>query len=154
MWHRKKSDKSKKDFRGEDLNLLQGLEPKAADINTTFIMSKEEKDETRFIWKGAAKKYTLHLIDVKNPGRTFKAPIEDSVTIGRKAEQADIVIDYEKSVSARHCRICERDGKFYVEDLGSSNGTLVNGIPLREEMELYSESTLTLGRLELKVQIR
>ena len=154
MWHRKKSDKSKKNFRREDFNPLQGSEPGAADIDTTFIMSKEEKDETRFIWKGAAKKYTLHLIDVKNPGRTFKAPIEGSVTIGRKAEESDIVINYEKSVSARHCRISVRDGKFYVEDLGSSNGTLINGIPVMEEMELYSESTLTLGRLDLKVQIR
>ena len=154
MWYRKKSDKSRKNFRREDFNPLQGAEPKSADIDTTFIMSKEEKDETRFIWKGAAKKYTLHLTDVKNPGRTFKAPIEGSVTIGRKAEGTDIVIDYEKSVSARHCRISVRDGKFYVEDLGSSNGTLINGIPVMEEMELYSESTLTLGRLDLKVQIR
>lgn len=154
MWHRKKSDKSKKDFRREDCKPLQDAGAESADIDTTFIMSKEEKDETQFIWKGAAKKYTLHLTDVKNPGRTFKAPIEGAVTIGRKAEEADIVIDYEKSVSARHCRISERDGKFYVEDLHSSNGTLINGIPLQEEMELYSESTLTLGRLEIKVQIR
>lgn len=154
MWHRKKSNKSKKDFRRENFNPIQDVGTESADIDTTFIMSKEEKDETQFIWKGAAKKYTLHLTDVKNPGRTFKAPIEDTVTIGRKAEEADIVINYEKSVSARHCRISVRDGKFYVEDLDSSNGTLINGIPVREEMELYSESILSLGRLELKVQIR
>jgi len=154
MWHRLKSDKPKKDFRREDFNPLQDAEPESADTDTTLIMSREEKDETRLIWKGTAKKYTLHLTDVKNPGRTFKAPIEGAVTIGRKAEKADIVIDYEKSVSAGHCRISARDGKFYVEDLDSSNGTLINGIPVREEMELYSESTLTLGRLELKVQIR
>lgn len=154
MWHRKKSDKSKMDFRKEDLDLLQKTESEPPDIDTTFIMSKEEKDGTRFIWKGASKKYTLHLTDVENPGRAFKAPLEGTVTIGRKAGEADIVIDYEKSVSARHCRISEQDGKFYVEDLDSSNGTLINGIPVTEKMELYSESTLTLGRLELKVQIR
>lgn len=154
MWHLKKSDKTKKDFRGEDFNPIQKSEPAVSDIDTTFIMSKEEKDDTRFIWKGTSKEYTLHLTDVKNPGRTFKAPIDGAVTIGRKAEESDIAIDYEKSVSARHCRISVRDGKFYVEDLNSANGTLINGIPVLKEMELYSESTLTLGRLQLKVQIR
>lgn len=154
MWQHKKSDKSKKDFRRKDFGQLHDKESESADIDTTFIMSKEEKDETRLIWKGTAKEYTLHLTDVKNPGRTFKAPIESAVTIGRKAEKADIVIDYEKSVSAGHCKISVSDGKFYVEDLESANGTLINGIPVREKMELYSESVLTLGRLELKVQIR
>lgn len=56
------------------------------------------------MWTGAARKYTLHLTDIKNPGRTFMAPIGEGIIIGRKAGQADIVIDCEKSVSARHCR--------------------------------------------------
>ncbi|MCM1122690.1 MAG: FHA domain-containing protein [Eubacterium sp.] len=154
MWYHKKSDKTKKGRKEEEFYPLQEAEQAVPDIDTTFIMSKEEKEETRLIWKGTSKEYTLHLTDVNNPGRTFKAPIDGSVTVGRKAEESDIAIDYERSVSARHCRISARDGKFYVEDLDSANGTLINGIPVMEEMELYSESTLTLGRLQLKVQIR
>ncbi|MBD5486335.1 MAG: FHA domain-containing protein [Lachnospiraceae bacterium] len=154
MWHRKKTDKAKETVWQEECGLLQEPEVSSNEIDTTLILPKEEREGTLHIWKGEPKKYMLHLTDVKNPGRTYKAPVEGAVTIGRKAAEADIVIDYEQSVSARHCRISERDGKFYVEDLNSSNGTLVNGIPLTEEMELYSESTLALGRLELKVQIR
>jgi hypothetical protein len=35
-------------------------------------------------------------------------------------------IDQEAKVSRRHARILQRDGSFYVEDLGSTNGTYVN----------------------------
>lgn len=154
MWCRKKAEKAKKDIRKEEYELFREPEPSSGDIDTTLVMSREEKDETRRIWSGEPRKYVIYLTDVKNPGRVFKAPVGEAVVIGRKAEESDIVINYEKTVSAAHCRISERNGKFYIEDLHSSNGSLVNGIPLTEEMELYSESTLALGRLELKVQIR
>jgi pSer/pThr/pTyr-binding forkhead associated (FHA) protein len=35
-------------------------------------------------------------------------------------------IDQEAKVSRRHARILKREGKFFVEDLGSTNGTYVN----------------------------
>ena len=115
---------------------------------------KKDPDDTHRIWTGETRTHTLYLTDVKNPGQTFQAPMKDSVIIGRNAKEADIVLDYDRSVSGRHCRIRERDGKFYVEDLQSSNGSLLNGIRLLEEMEIYSGSILTLGRVEMKVQIR
>lgn len=35
-------------------------------------------------------------------------------------------IDQEAKVSRRHARILQREGKFFVEDLGSTNGTYIN----------------------------
>ena len=35
-------------------------------------------------------------------------------------------VDHEAKVSRRHARILVRDGKFYLEDLGSTNGTYIN----------------------------
>jgi hypothetical protein len=35
-------------------------------------------------------------------------------------------VDHEAKVSRRHARILARDGKFYLEDLGSTNGTYIN----------------------------
>lgn len=72
----------------------------------------------------------------------------------REAGDASLVIDYEKSLSGRHCQVSERNGKFYVKDLQSSNGTLLNGVRILAEMELCSGSILTLGRLEMKVEIK
>lgn len=151
MLHRKKIDKKEKEW--EVLKELSEDKHASSD-EKTLLLSEENADGTRMMWTGAARQYTLHLTDIKNPGRTFAAPIGEGVVIGRKAEEADIVIDYERSVSARHCRIFERDGKFYVEDLKSSNGSLLNGIRLEEETEVCTGNLLTLGRAELKIQIR
>ena len=47
------------------------------------------------------------------------------ITIGR-AEDSTLVIT-DDFASARHARIVPRDGQWFVEDLGSTNGTMVNG---------------------------
>ena len=127
--------------------------PPPEEIDTLRIVEKKD-DDTHKIWVGGAQGHVLHLTDVNNPGKTFQAPIADTVVIGRTAKETDIVLDYDRSVSARHLSICERDGRFYARDLDSSNGSLLNGVRLTEEMEIYSGSILTLGRLEMKVQIR
>lgn len=134
--------------------LQELLEEDDASEKVDTLRIKKDPEDTHKIWTGEARAHILYLTDVKNPGQTFQAPMKDSVIIGRNAREADIVLDYDRSVSGRHCRIREKDGKFYVEDLQSSNGSLLNGIRLLEEMEIYSGSILTLGRVEMKVQIR
>ena len=151
MWHRKKTEQWEN--RWEILKELSEENPVSED-EKTLLLPKDDAEGTRMMWTGATRQYTLHQTDIKNPGRIFKAPIGEGVVIGRKAGEADIVIDYEKSVSARHCRIFERNRKFYVVDLQSSNGSLLNGIRFEEEREVCSGNLLTLGRLELKIQIR
>jgi transcriptional regulator with GAF, ATPase, and Fis domain len=56
---------------------------------------------------------------------------EGEITIGREASNGLAVID--PSVSRRHCAVCGQDGKFQVRDLGSRNGTLVNGEAAQEQ---------------------
>jgi pSer/pThr/pTyr-binding forkhead associated (FHA) protein len=59
-------------------------------------------------------------------------PIEinkDLVVLGRK-EECDVRLEH-KSVSKMHCVIVKTDGLLLVRDLGSTNGTLVNGQRIR-----------------------
>lgn len=49
--------------------------------------------------------------------------------IGRQDRISDYIIDRE-GVSRMHCRIDKEDGAYYIRDLNSRNGTLVNGIVL------------------------
>lgn len=132
--------------------LIKGA-PSSEEEDTLRLVKKKE-DDTHKIWAGGVKEHILYLTDAQNPGKSFQAPISDTVVIGRNSKESDVVIDYDRSVSARHLSICERDGKFYVKDLNSSNGSTMNGVRLTEEMEIYSGSMLTLGRVEVKVQIR
>jgi pSer/pThr/pTyr-binding forkhead associated (FHA) protein len=50
----------------------------------------------------------------------------DVSVIGRKAGICDVIVDRE-SVSKLHCIIVKTDGLLFIRDLGSTNGTKVNG---------------------------
>lgn len=54
-------------------------------------------------------------------------PIQRDVTlVGRQKDQCDLVID-RSSISKMHCLIVRTDGLLFIRDLGSTNGTKVNG---------------------------
>ena len=55
--------------------------------------------------------------DIKDPG----------LVIGKQEGSVDLVIPFSKAVSRIHCKVGFEDGAGYIEDLGSSNGTFVNG---------------------------
>jgi transcriptional regulator with AAA-type ATPase domain len=49
-------------------------------------------------------------------------------------------------MSQQHARICRQGDVFFVEDLGSKNGSRVNGLPLRGPLALTDGNVLELGR--------
>ncbi len=68
-------------------------------------------------------------------------------SIGRN-EDNDIVVS-DSSVSRRHARLSRAENGFVVEDLGSTNGTLLDGAPIdRERIEGGEE--LTFGRVDAR----
>ncbi len=72
-----------------------------------------------------------------------------SRTIGRAA-QADFVFDA-PLVSRLHCRLtADVSGQLVMEDLGSTNGTTVNGIAAARGV-LRAGDTLGVGRVEFSV---
>src|SRR5580698_4698228 len=57
-------------------------------------------------------------------------------------------------VSRHHCVFSTDEYSVRLRDLGSTNGTMVNGEPLRGEIPLKSGDRVTIGKLELEVVIR
>ena len=99
------------------------------------------------------RRLTLSLTDRADPSRHFEVPLQGKVSIGRGPAN-QIVLDYEKSVSGTHCEIFVAGNVFKIRDLGSRNGTYVDGIQVGDMTEISSGSILKLGRLELTVDIR
>ena len=58
-----------------------------------------------------------------------------------------------KALSRRHAQIDVKDGSVTVKDLGSTNGTFVDGQKITGEVELKNGQTLRVGPLETTVQI-
>lgn len=74
----------------------------------------------------------------------------DSVVIGRQKADVDLTPDLQ--VSQLHARItCESNG-WCIEDLGSLNGTLVNGIEISKKTQIAPADKVTIGETDLNVQ--
>ena len=78
-------------------------------------------------------------------GDGLEREITDELTLGR-ADSNDVVLR-STTVSREHARLFEREGRWFVEDLGSLNGTHLNGqrIPSRTPLKLRHGDRLQLG---------
>lgn len=148
-----KKKKEAKPIADEDLSQLDKNLTEDAKTELMEETALLEDGETVFMWN-AETSYNIILTDVNAPDKTFQASLTSSVVIGRKQGVCGIAIDYDKSVSGRHCEIWVRDGKFYVEDLQSLNGTYVDGRRVLSEVEIVSGDVLRIGKLELKFEMR
>lgn len=63
--------------------------------------------------------------------------------IGRTSECNFIVND--NLVSKRHCIITNEDGKFFLEDIGSRNGTFLNSKPVKKKTALFYGDKISIG---------
>ena len=76
------------------------------------------------------------------PGVTF--PLEgDQLVIGRDAANSIAINDAE--ISRKHSRLSFQGGKYVIEDLGSTNGTFVNGQRLAGPVVLKPGDVVSLG---------
>ena len=70
--------------------------------------------------------------------------VEGGLSIGRTADNT-ISFPDDPNVSRNHVEIRERDGDYYLTDLGSSNGTKVNGLPFEGSYKLGNGDFIILG---------
>jgi len=71
--------------------------------------------------------------------------------IGRGSDN-DLSIDGDEYASAHHARFEPRRDGVYVEDVGSTNGTFVNGIRLARERRLATGDVVRIGETDLRFE--
>ena len=72
--------------------------------------------------------FTLTIVSGPDSGSVLVAKEQD-VVVGRKPDKNGLSVS-DHSISRKHLRIFGTPGDFQVEDMGSGNGTLVNGLPV------------------------
>ncbi|GGI02912.1 FHA domain-containing protein [Egicoccus halophilus] len=73
------------------------------------------------------------------------------VTMGRSSAAADVVVD-DVYVSDEHAQILPDDGGWSVRDLGSTNGTYLNGAKVTRLTPLADGDQLRLGKTRIEVR--
>ena len=89
-----------------------------------------------------SKSFQLVIRAGPNPGKAFTLS-KNEIVIGRDVN-ADVVINTAE-VSRRHSRLHLEAGVYIIEDLGSTNGTFINGQRLTTPVPLRSGDMIMLG---------
>ena len=85
-------------------------------------------------------------------GGTHVIPLESTqLTIGR-GNQNDIAIATDEYASARHARFEPRQDGVWVQDLGSTNGTYLNGARLEHPRLLSPGDVIRVGETDLRFE--
>ncbi len=109
---------------------------------------EDTRESKNNIWTNS--KMIVKLLDTST-GKVKIAEIQNEYHIGRKADN-DFVVDSPK-VSGRHCILYIENGVVYVEDLGSTNGTKLNGSLVHEKKQLKTGDILVIANKTYQVEI-
>lgn len=76
-------------------------------------------------------------------------PVRETISFGRKQDNSIVLND--EFVSGYHAKIYIKNNIFYLEDLGSTNGTFVNGQKIQGRIKLNVNDQIRLGNIVFKV---
>jgi two-component system, cell cycle response regulator len=122
-----------------------------AEVFSTQIISQHlplpDKEDCANYQKDSKLKGSLVIIDGTPADVGNHVVVGDEVLIGR--EQGPFPLR-DGRISRRHCILRYREGSYWIEDLGSTNGTQVNGRPVLESYKLSDGDQIFVGRTVMK----
>jgi hypothetical protein len=118
----------------------------------SIVLSAAEASELR-TRLGQQEQPAVKLVVLSSPalpeGRHLE--LSQAVTVGR-APESDLRLDRDEYVSSRHAKITPAANGTWVEDLGSTNGTYVNGAPVSSARLLQRGDVIRIGDTQLRVE--
>jgi len=84
-------------------------------------------------------------------GKSHQLDITERALLGR-AGNCDLTLEDDVEISGQHALLLRTAGKLIIRDLNSTNGTLVNGVPIHNDYPLRNGDLLLLGRTELRIE--
>lgn len=95
---------------------------------------------------------TLTITSGEDQGKTFRLTDGETKVVGR-GSKSDIILR-DACISRQHSRFRLENGGCYVMDMGSRNGTAVNGRKISEEVRLADDDLVEFGTTKAEVRIR
>jgi pSer/pThr/pTyr-binding forkhead associated (FHA) protein len=76
---------------------------------------------------------------------------DDQLKVGRGTDN-DVQWAYDPEVSRQHCLFVQRNGRIFLKDLDSTNGTFVDGIRV-DTSEIFGGEVIFVGKMIVRVSI-
>ena len=93
----------------------------------------------------ALSSWLIKVIAGPNSGAEFNLKINGTYVLGKDPSTCDLVFA-DMSVSRQHAKLTVTDtGALFIEDLGSKNGVLVNGLKIQEKTKIETQDVVALG---------
>jgi len=99
--------------------------------------------------KGGAGAFKLTVVQGPRELRGVSLPVTGPIVIGR-SPGADIVVG-DDFISGKHARVSPAGTEAVLEDLGSTNGTVLNGARISTPQTLRPGDTIDIGAVRIKV---
>lgn len=84
--------------------------------------------------------------------------LSDDIIVGRHEAGVDVDLDlqFDRGVSHKHARIWLEEGRYWIEDLGSRNGTLINGEHIQDTgcRSLQEADVIQVGDTTLRIEMK
>jgi len=96
-------------------------------------------------------KMDVNLVLIRKNGSQKSFPLPSQVTVIGRRHDCDLWIPL-ASVSKRHCQLSYSEGVLKIRDLGSHNGTILNGSPV-EKAVVKAGDSIKIGPLTFVLQI-
>ena len=93
----------------------------------------------------------FQLVVLRGRSSTTALKLGDGVTTAGRHDECQLRIK-SSEVSRKHCQFFEKNGMLMVKDLGSSNGTFLNGKKIEGQRVLEPGDELTVGPVKLRVE--
>lgn len=88
---------------------------------------------------------------------SYEIIFQNSVIIGRNIEKrqyGELFLEiHDRQVSRRHCKVTYHSGRYFVEDLGSKNGTYLDGKQVTEPRLLKNGAILQIGKCDYQIYL-
>ena len=114
-------------------------------LNTADLLRFQQQYEQRGKHRGS-----LLIIDGTRADLGSHVTVENEMIIGRETKGLQL---RDRKCSRRHAVVSHREDNYVIRDLGSTNGTFLNGVPLQNEQPLCDGDKIVLGQTVIKFNL-
>lgn len=111
----------------------------------------DDDDDTEIVTPSTRRQqeYNVTLTIMDRAGKRYELHTCDTIAVGRDPDGNDLVLEDEK-VSAMHCVISFGD-TVMLQDLGSTNGTRLNGVPITRPTPVSLDDVISIGSKDIRI---